>query len=141
MREPAAGRVLALKRSWLPVPAICENWTSSFLFINKPKSEKDLQDEGEPTPHPIHLALEFRKLLDEKLVNSRSELAKQYGMSRARVTQVMHLLDIQADIRKHLLSLNSKSSVRLLSERRLRPLLRMKSSKVRTKAFWSIVRK
>jgi hypothetical protein len=83
---------------WLPVPAICENWTSSFLFLNKPKKEKDLQNEDEPALHPIHLAVEFQKLLDEELVNSRSDLAKRYLMSRARVTQVMRLLELPTEV-------------------------------------------
>lgn len=119
---------------WLPVPAICENWTSSFLFINKPKNEKDLQNEDEAAFHPIHLALEFQKLLDEELVNSRSEIAKRYGMSRARVIQVMHLLALPVGIQEYLLSLDSKKAVRRFSERRLRPIFRIESPRGMVKA-------
>jgi hypothetical protein len=139
MKTKVAHEAQPLLMSWLPLPATCENWTSSFLFLNKPKKEKVLQNADEPALHPIHYALEFQKMLDEELVNSRSELAKKYGMSRARVTQIMRLLELPAEIREYLLTLDSRKQVRRLSERRLRPLLRTESPKAVAKAFWRIV--
>ncbi len=120
---------------WLPVPAICENWTSSFLFLNKLKKEKDLQEGDELALHPIHVAVEFQKLLDEGLVNSRSELARRYQMSRARVTQLMDLLDLAPEIREQLLQLETRKSVRRLSERRLRPLIHLRSPSAQIHQF------
>jgi hypothetical protein len=40
------------------------------------------------------LALEFQRLLDERVVNSRAEIARRHGLSRARVTQVLNLLGL-----------------------------------------------
>jgi hypothetical protein len=97
------------------------------LFFNKPKKEKDLQSENEPALHPIHSAREFQKLLDEEVVNNRSELAKRYGISRARVTQLMNLLDLAPEIQEYLLQLQDRKSVRGYSERRLRTLVQLRS--------------
>ena len=110
---------------WLPVPAICENWESNLIFLTKPQRDNNLQAEEEIVLHPIHIAIEFQKLLQQELVNNRSELAKRYGMSRARVTQLMNLLELPSEIQEHLLRLEDGRAVRRLSERRLRPLARL----------------
>ena len=40
----------------------------------------------------MDVALEFQRLLDEGVVNNRAEIARRYGVSRARVTQVLNVL-------------------------------------------------
>ncbi len=124
---------------WLPVPAICENWSSYLVFLAKPPKESDLRDENEPALHPIHLALEFQKMLERELVNNRSELAKRYGLSRARVTQIMNLLDLAPEIQEHLLQLKDRRSVRALSERRLRGLAQLRSHSAQVRRFFAMV--
>ena len=66
-------------------------------------------------------------MLERELVNNRSELAKRYGLSRARVTQIMNLLDLAPEIQEHLLKLQDRKSVRALSEHRLRRLTQLRS--------------
>ena len=124
---------------WLPVPAICENWSSSLVFLSKPPKENDLQDENEPALHPIHLAFEFQKLLERELVNSRSELAKRYGLSRARVTQIMNLLELAPEIQEHLLQLKDRRSVRAFSERRLRSFVQLRTHAAQIRRFSQLV--
>jgi hypothetical protein len=72
------------------------------------------------------MAIEFQELLNKTLVNNRSQIAKRYDMSRARVTQLLNLLELAPEIQEHLLLLEDKKSVREFSERRLRSLLRLK---------------
>ena len=62
-------------------------------------------------------------MLDQELVNSRTEIADRYGLSRARVTQLMKLLALPVEVRKYLLSLDDAKEIRRVSERKLRPLL------------------
>lgn len=121
---------------WLPLPAICENWTSSFVFLSKLKADNDLQTDFEPAFHPIHLAIEFKKLIEQELVNNYADITKRYAMSRARVTQIMNLLALPNDVQSYLLGLDDRKSIRRLSERRLRKLIGAKSSKSQTKEFW-----
>jgi ParB-like chromosome segregation protein Spo0J len=104
----------------------------------KPMEDNDLQDENEAALHPIHLALGFQKMLDEELVNSRSELAKRCGLSRPRVTQIMNLLDLAPEIRDHLLRLSDRKSVRRYSERSPRTLVQLRSHSAQVRQFSSL---
>ncbi len=103
------------------VPAICENWSSRFVYDPKSVDTKVLEAKTKTVRHPIHLAAEFKKLLDQELVNNRAELAERYGLSRARVTQLMKMLALPADIQEYLLSLDDEKEIRSVSERKLRP--------------------
>jgi hypothetical protein len=77
-----------------------------------------------PQKSVIEQAFEFQQLLDDRVVNNRAEIAERYGISRARVTQVLNVLRL------------SQSALRLLekvvadhrftyTERRPRPILRL----------------
>lgn len=109
------------------------------MFLSRPPKNNDLQEENEPAIHPIHLALEFQKMVERELVNSRSELAEGYGLSRARVTQVMNLLVLAPEIQEHLLRLEDKRSVRAFSERRLRGLARLRSHPAQMRRFAALL--
>jgi hypothetical protein len=41
--------------------------------------------------HPIHLAMKWRRMLDADASLNMAQLARNQGVSRARVTQVMNL--------------------------------------------------
>lgn len=118
---------------WLPVPAICENWSSHFVFDPGSLDSKVLEVNTRTVRHPIHLAMEFKKLLDGKLVNSRGELAEPYGLSRARVTPLMKLLTLLMEIEEYLVSLTGEKEVRLFSERKFRPLLALQNLEARNR--------
>lgn len=122
-----------------PFRPYARNWSSYLVFLSKPPKDNDLQEENEPAIHPIHLAFEFQKLLERELVNSRSELAEGYGLSRARVTQVMNLLVLAPEIQEHLLRLEDKRSVRAFSERRLRGLARLRSHPAQMRRFAALL--
>ena len=91
---------------------VCGHWTALFLFLNKPK--KELQSQDEPALHPIHCVAGSQEPLDEELATSRNHCANRYGMSRARVTQVMPPPKLPAEIQGRFLSLDSKKAVRRL---------------------------
>jgi DNA-binding transcriptional MocR family regulator len=50
----------------------------------------------------LRQAVEFRRLLDEGEVESRAELARRAGVSRARVTQVMGVWRLHRPVVEHL---------------------------------------
>ena len=105
---------------WLPVHAICENWVSNFILARKVPKAKTLQKKSKSVLHPIHRAVEFQRLLDSGAVNSRAGLAKKFGISRARVTQLLNLLQLDPEYQAFLLRLRDVESVKLYSERKLR---------------------
>lgn len=60
--------------------------------------------------------MEWQRGLDEGRYGSRAAIAKECGISRARVTQVMNLLKISPDL--------FKNTDGLLTERRIRVTLK-----------------
>lgn len=78
--------------------------------------------------NPILLAQEWqRKLIEEGL--SRADLAGEMGRSRARVTQVLHLLDLDAEVVEAVAKLGDPLPDPVVSERSLRLLLRLSAGK------------
>ncbi len=75
-----------------------------------------------PVQKTLALAAEFRRELDAGSVN-QSGLAQRYGLTRARVTQVLNLLKLHPSILEFLLGMPPGPYSRLFTERRVRPLL------------------
>ena len=59
-------------------------------------------------------------MLDEGEVSSLAQIAKIEGLTRARVTQVMNLLKLPAEVKEFLNGLQDPVEIRRYSERRLR---------------------
>lgn len=72
---------------------------------------------------PILEARRYDRLLEDAFINSQADVARELGITRARVSQVMGLLKLPEKIQRALLGLDDQRAVRYFSERRLRPLL------------------
>ena len=72
---------------------------------------------------PSSRAFEFQRLLDERVVDNRAEIAERYRVNRARVTQVMNLLRLPTEI----LRLLADAGDARWSERQLRGVLELSS--------------
>ena len=72
--------------------------------------------------HPIHLAVKWQKRLDADSSINQAILAKDEGISRARITQIMRLLSLPEEIQDTLLKLQKPEELRLFSERRMRAI-------------------
>ncbi len=69
------------------------------------------------------LAIRFDKLIRDGLVADQAELARLGQVSRARLTQIMNLLNLAPDIQEELLRLQPTEYGRnMLAERDLRPI-------------------
>jgi hypothetical protein len=66
------------------------------------------------------LAIRFQGLLRDKTIRDYAELASLGQVTRARMTQIMKLLDLAPDIQEKILFL---PSVKGLNERNLRPIV------------------
>jgi hypothetical protein len=73
--------------------------------------------------NPIYLAKEWRRVLDKGEYSSASALAKNLGVSRARVTQVLNLLKLAPAVISTVKELGDPLPNQRLCERKLRPLL------------------
>lgn len=77
-------------------------------------------------------------MLDAGVVNSRAELARRMGVSRARITQMLSLLKLPAEIQEQILRLPEKEQ-RYFTERKLRQIIRLDSSQKQHDAFAGLV--
>lgn len=59
-------------------------------------------------------------MLDDGAVESLSQIAKKEGLTCARVTQIMNLLKLPAELRAFLVGLNDPKEIRKYSERNIR---------------------
>jgi len=72
----------------------------------------------------LRKAIEWQSLLESGKIASQADIARQEGITRARVTQVMGLLHLAPEIREHILAMPDAASRPLISERMLRPIVR-----------------
>ncbi len=78
--------------------------------------------------------------LKAEVVSNRAEIARRYGLIRARVTQVMSLLHPPDEIQQYVMILPPQEG-RLYSGRRLRELVVIQDREVQTKAFEDLVKR
>lgn len=71
----------------------------------------------------LALAHEFQRLIDEGEVPDRATLAKQVGLTRARLTQILDLLLLAPDIQEDVLLGGGKRAAGPITERQLRTLV------------------
>ena len=62
--------------------------------------------------HIIHKAIRWKNMLDNGAVSSMSKIAKKEGLTRARVTQIMNLLKLPAEMQEFLLNLEDPREIR-----------------------------
>jgi hypothetical protein len=77
------------------------------------------------TPRVVELlrkAIEWQALLESGKVASQAEIARQEGITRARVTQVMGMLRLAPEIQEHILSMSVMVPRPSVSERALRSI-------------------
>ncbi len=73
--------------------------------------------------NPVYLAREWHKALDKSEYASPAALARHLKVSRARVTQILNLLQLSPEVTDMISSLGDPLTSPVVAERRLRPLL------------------
>jgi len=80
-------------------------------------------------------ARRYRNLLNDPLINNQSDIARDLGVTRARVSQVMSLLKLAPEIQKTLSGFTDQKMIQFFSEYRLRPLLTIYNPNQQVKEF------
>lgn len=91
--------------------------------LSKPKPQKIPK-----TPRVAELlrkAMEWQELLESGKGVTQADIARREGLSRARVTQIMDLLNLAPDIQKHILSMPEAVRRPVVTERALRPIAKL----------------
>jgi hypothetical protein len=86
---------------------------------------KRLLKEAKPTVcklSPLAEAMKYAEVLKEPSIVSKTQIAKMFGVSRARVCQMLNLLDLDYSIVNYLCTTKNSKEGNYFTERRLRPL-------------------
>jgi hypothetical protein len=88
-----------------------------------------VRSEIEEAPHPFELALAWQNELAQNRYLTKARIAARETLSRARVTQIMNLLDLPASIQEALKSPPAPLNIHAFSERQLRMILSFETEK------------
>jgi len=103
------------------------------LPVNKKPAKPPVSEPlvNKPTKHVIHRAMEWEEMLNTGEAASLAQIARENGISRARVSQIMNLLKLPADVKEFLARLQDPMEIQRYSERRLRKNLLGKTTVIR----------
>lgn len=136
-RNGGRHRLLYLVLEAHPIDFITNPYKTWELFVELSPSKVPAKLE-KSLANPIKPALEYKNLLEESS-SSKQVLADKLGSSRARITQILNLLNLEQEIKNYIIGLEGKQ-LRFFSERRLRPLVKIKDSKLQKKKFHLLVK-
>ena len=85
--------------------------------------------------NPVRMALEWQQMLADDTTLTMAKIARNMGLSRARVTQIMNLLDLPEPIISFVAGLQKPTQIRIVSERKLRAMLELTSKPAQRRAF------
>ena len=89
---------------------------------------------------PILEARRYAAILErDPFVKTQADLARELGVSRVRITQVMSLLRLVPEIQDQLLHLTDQRAIRFFSENRLRLLTQIDDSARQLEAFQKLL--
>jgi hypothetical protein len=118
---------LATREKWLPTGACSKNFESEFILdldaYRKRRRPRELK--LPPVVGHLQLAEEFQRLLDSGEAPTRTWIARRYGLTKPRVTQLMDLLLLHPDILDYVRNLKPGTPDRLVTEKGLRSLVRL----------------
>jgi len=89
---------------------------------------------------PLREAKRYASILQhDPVVKTQADLAREMGVSRVRVTQVMSLLRLAPEVQEQLLGLEDQRAIRFFRERRLRPLVQINDPKQQVQEFQKLL--
>jgi hypothetical protein len=118
--------------------------TSAFHRVQRGRGKRFV---AEPPQGPVRgparvavmlaLAHKIQQAIDRGQVRNRAEIARRLGFTRARMTQMLNLSLLAADIQEQVLFLDAVDGVQPMSERALRAVARAGSWAEQRTAFSS----
>lgn len=72
---------------------------------------------------PLSLALEYKRLLNTPEIGSQTARARKVGVSPARVSQLLRLFKLPADVQQSVIQMGDPLTSRKVTERKLRVML------------------
>jgi hypothetical protein len=110
-----------------PIPFPQKVLEAARCLVSFPSHERNL--------HPFELALNWETELAADNSLTKARIAAREGISRARVTQIMNLLELPESIQIELRHPPKPFSIELFSERRLRLILSHRTSELQIRGW------
>ena len=88
----------------------------------------------------LRKALEWQALLESGEVRNQTEIARREGVTRARVTQVIGMLRLAPEIQQQVLSMRKVAKWPVVTERALRPIVRIREEREQMRLFAELCR-
>jgi hypothetical protein len=86
-------------------------------------------------PSPLEEALKYAEVYNELTIVSKTQVAMRFGVSRARVCQMLNLLELDDNIKKYLLSIEDAKEHNYFTERKLRQIAIIKDKPEQIRKF------
>jgi hypothetical protein len=107
-------------------------------ITSKPKIEKSLKKPKRVlTVDWYAKAQVYKRMLDNGVVGNKAELARKESVSRARVTQILNLMNLAPEIRNYLMTIEDRKN---LTERRLREIVKKTNHQLQLKRFRELLK-
>ena len=90
---------------------------------------------------PLAEALRYAEALNNPTILSQARVGAIFGVSRARVCQVLSLLNLDESIKKYLLSIEDPKEHNFFTERKLRQIALIKDKEAQRRKFGDLVGK
>ena len=109
---------------WGATPFVCAPMPfPANNVVHTGGKSKETSQEMASSKHPYQLAQIWRRQMALDSTLNKAKIAAREGLSRARVTQIMNLLQLPAEIQAVLSAPPSPPKIHSFSERRLRSIL------------------
>ena len=86
-------------------------------------------------------AHEYQKMLNKGIAKNKAEIARIEGISRARVTQILNLINLAPEIRNYLNFTTDRNDLKTFTERRLRKIAKIKNHQLQIEKFQELLQK
>jgi transcriptional regulator with XRE-family HTH domain len=89
----------------------------------------------------LEKAEKYAEMIKKSEVKSQAELARKSGVNRARITQIMNVLKLAPEIQDYLKSLDEPFQIQYFTEKRLRPITKIKDDQEQIRKFDELKRR
>ena len=86
-------------------------------------------------------AVEYQKMLSMGVAKNKAEIARIEGVSRARVTQILNLINLAPEIKNYLNFTADQNDLKILTERRLRKIAKINNHQLQIEKFQELLQK
>ena len=86
-------------------------------------------------------AVEYQKMLSMGVAKNKAEIARIEGVTRARVTQILNLINLAHGIRDYLNDTADQKNLKILTERRLRKISKINNHQLQIENFQELLGK